>query len=114
MSNNYGFYSTTLLTLLVAPSSLHAQEPQPTVWLGPPSYDSARCFRGLFENPDGWKETRSVIDVLMCADMEEQHDVAAEHPEVAQKLLGLAEECREDLGDLLTHRKGSGVREPGR
>jgi hypothetical protein len=36
--------------------------------MGPPSYDSARCFRELFEHPDAWQETRSVIDVLQSAD----------------------------------------------
>jgi len=36
--------------------------------MGPPSYDNGKCFRELFENPDGWKETRSVVDVLMYAD----------------------------------------------
>ena len=40
----------------------------PTVWMGPPSYDNGKCFRELFEKPDAWKETRSEIDVLMYAD----------------------------------------------
>ena len=37
---------------------------KPAVWMGPPSYDNGRCFRELFEKPDAWKETRSMIDVL--------------------------------------------------
>ena len=41
---------------------------QPVVWMMPPSYDNGRCFRDLFEQPDAWRETRSVIDVLGYAD----------------------------------------------
>lgn len=41
---------------------------RPTVWMGPPSYDNAKCFRELFEHPDAWKDTRKVIDVLQVAD----------------------------------------------
>jgi hypothetical protein len=41
---------------------------KPTVCMGPPSYDNGRCFRELFEKPDQWKTTRSVIDVLIYAD----------------------------------------------
>jgi hypothetical protein len=68
MSNSHMFFPASLLALAVMASSLHAQEVQPTIWMGPPSYDNARCFRELFENPDAWKDTRSVVDVLMCAD----------------------------------------------
>lgn len=59
-----------LLALAAWTSPLLGQDgaAKPTVWMGPPSYDKARCFRGLFENPDAWWETRAVIDVLTCAD----------------------------------------------
>ena len=55
---------------LLSVSHARAQgiEPQAKVWMGPPSYDNGKCFRELFENPDGWKETRSAVDVLMYAD----------------------------------------------
>ncbi len=42
---------------------------KPAVWMGPPSYDNGRCFRELFEKPDAWKETRSMIDVLFYSDL---------------------------------------------
>jgi len=59
-----------LLLAACAAAQTRAQAPQakPTVWMAPPSYDNGKCFRALFENPEGWKETRSVIDVLMYAD----------------------------------------------
>jgi len=48
------------------------------------------------------------------ADLGETKNIAAQNPEIVQRLLALAELAREDLGDTLTSRKGSGVREPGR
>ena len=48
------------------------------------------------------------------ADIGEKTDVASSHPTVVQQLLAHAEKARAELGDSLTHRKGSGVREPGR
>lgn len=48
------------------------------------------------------------------ADNRELRNVAAQHPDIVQRLLAGAEEARQDLGDALTNRKGSGVREPGR
>ena len=62
--------TVTLSALVATVSPIRGQDGKanPTVWMGPPSYDNARCFRELFENPEAWTETRSVIDVLMCAD----------------------------------------------
>lgn len=48
------------------------------------------------------------------ADLGEKTDVASSHPAVVQQLLAHAEKARADLGDSLTQRKGSGVREVGR
>ncbi len=48
------------------------------------------------------------------ADIGETKNVAAEHPEIVKKLLALAENARDELGDALTRRTGRGVREPGR
>jgi arylsulfatase len=50
----------------------------------------------------------------LSTDIGEKVDVAATHPAVVQQLLAHAEAARADLGDSLTQRKGSGVREPGR
>jgi arylsulfatase A len=48
------------------------------------------------------------------SDLGETKNVAAANPETVQRLLAFAEQARADLGDTLTNRKGSGVREPGR
>jgi len=47
-------------------------------------------------------------------DIGETKNVVSTNQEIVQRLLALAEKAREDLGDTLTNRKGSGVREPGR
>ena len=50
----------------------------------------------------------------MKEDVTEQHDVAAEHPDIVKRLEALAEQARDDLGDSLTGRKGKNRRPPGR
>ena len=52
-------YAVIPLALVMTTSPIWGQEgnSHPTVWMGPPSYDSARCFRELFEHPDAWKDT---------------------------------------------------------
>jgi arylsulfatase A-like enzyme len=47
------------------------------------------------------------------SDSGETHDVAAEHPEVVNRLSDLAESMRSDLGDSLTDRKPTGARDAG-
>jgi arylsulfatase len=47
-------------------------------------------------------------------DIGETKNVAAQNPEIVQRLLAHVELARADLGDALTKREGSGVREPGR
>lgn len=47
-------------------------------------------------------------------DVGESKNVAQENPRVVERLQRLAEEARADLGDKLTKRRGSGLREPGR
>lgn len=46
-------------------------------------------------------------------DIAEQQNLAAQHPEIVQRLSGLAEAARQDLGDSLTNRSGAGLRSPG-
>jgi arylsulfatase A len=50
----------------------------------------------------------------LTGDVEERRNLADQHPEIVQQLLACAERARADLGDSLTQRKGTGVREPGR
>jgi len=38
---------------------------------------------------------------------------AADHPQIVQRLLVLAEQCSGDLGDAITKREGKGVRPAG-
>lgn len=47
-------------------------------------------------------------------DLGETRDVASVHSEVVKRLELIAEQARADLGDTLTGRTGTGVREPGR
>ena len=47
-------------------------------------------------------------------DVAEQHNVYDDHPAVVRRLQSAAESARNDLGDKLTQRKGSGVRPSGR
>jgi arylsulfatase A-like enzyme len=50
----------------------------------------------------------------LTRDLGETTNVAAVHPEIVQRLQTFAEKCRADLGDSLTGRTGTGLREPGR
>jgi arylsulfatase len=47
-------------------------------------------------------------------DRNETTNVAEKNPEIVEKLKALGEGCRQELGDSLTQRKGTGNREPGR
>lgn len=47
-------------------------------------------------------------------DIGETNNVADQHADIVGRLQSFAEKAREDLGDSLTNRKGTGVREPGR
>jgi arylsulfatase len=47
-------------------------------------------------------------------DVEEQRNVASEHPDVVARLQRFAEQARADLGDSLTKRTGANVRPAGR
>jgi arylsulfatase A-like enzyme len=65
----------------------------------PIKYDQNQAEFGLFNLKDDIGETKNV---------------AAEHPEVVERLEKYAEEIREELGDKLQKRKGNAVRPAGR
>ena len=79
-----------------------------------------RTLGGRKPEMDGWPAEYQKQPVLepelydMTSDIEEQHNVASQHPDIVHHLLDLAEQCRADLGDTTLQRKGAGVREPGR
>jgi arylsulfatase len=50
----------------------------------------------------------------LVEDVSEKTDLAASNPDVVQRLLGIAEDARADLGDSLTDRPGKNRRPPGR
>lgn len=50
----------------------------------------------------------------LSKDVGETTNVAAEHPEIVEKLLAIAEEARADLGDSLTKRTGANIRPAGK
>jgi arylsulfatase A len=50
----------------------------------------------------------------LVADVSETTDLAAQHPDIVQRLEAEAEKAREELGDGILKRTGKGTREPGR
>ena len=80
---------------------------------------SYRTLGGHKPGMDGWPGEYLKQPVLepelydMRNDIEEKHNVAAQHPEIVKRMLDRAEQCRADLGDTTLNRKGAGVREPG-
>lgn len=52
-----------------APGAARGGGTRPAVWMIPPSFDDGKAFRALFEQPDQWRETRSMIDVLGYSDL---------------------------------------------
>ena len=80
-------------------------------------------FRTLAGRPGGtngipakYEQTKIAEPELydLAQDVGESTNVASQHPDIVKRLLVFAEQAREDLGDSLTGRQGSGVREPGR
>jgi arylsulfatase A len=78
-----------------------------------------RTLGGHKPGMDGWPgeyvKARILVPELynMSTDIEENQNVAAQHPDIVRKMMEMAEQCRVDLGDTTLNRKGAGVREPG-
>jgi arylsulfatase A len=72
---------------------------------GPPGKDG---------QPGPYKQARTEQALFnVTADAGETKDVAAEHADVVERLLKIAEAARDDLGDALTNRKGANRRPAG-
>ena len=80
-------------------------------------------YRSMEGRPGGTggaptKYTYGVAQGLSLYDLDtdptEMNDVKDSHPEVLKHMLVIAEQARQDLGDALSEREGTGRREPGR
>jgi arylsulfatase A-like enzyme len=81
----------------------------------PHEYRSLRDKPGADGQPGPYVQRKIELALFdLAADVGEQKDVAAEHPEIVERLKGFAERARDDLGDSATGRKGKNVRAPGR
>jgi len=81
----------------------------------PHSYRTLTGEPGADGKPGPYRQAkieRALYD--LSNDLGEQRDVSAANPAVVARLEALAEKARAELGDSLTKRQGSGVREPGR
>jgi arylsulfatase A len=79
-------------------------------------------YRTLGDNPPGkdglpakyQPKTISAPELYnLHDDIGEKRNVAAEQPAVVQRLLKLADQCRDDLGDTIVKREGKGLRPAG-
>lgn len=66
--------------------------------------------------PGRYRQVRMAAPELydLAADIGEARNVFADQPDVVRRLMAHVEAARADLGDALTKRTGTGVREPGR
>ncbi len=55
-----------VLALSVTAAASGATLPRAVMY--PPGQEDGKCFRQLFEQPDGWQQTRAVVDALGYAD----------------------------------------------
>ncbi len=78
-----------------------------------------RTYQGFAPGKDGFpgktdeKHQYQLALYDLRRDPGERYDVKEYFPEVVEQLHGIAEEAREDLGDAITGRKGTGVRDCG-
>jgi arylsulfatase A-like enzyme len=70
---------------------------------------------GTGGQPAKYASARSGLELYhLVDDPGETTDLAGRHPDVVERLSALAETARQELGDSLTKRAGSGTRAPGR
>lgn len=70
---------------------------------------------GTDGTPNPYSSDKTEVELYdLSNDISELKNVAADHPEIVAKLQAFAEKARAELGDKLTKRQGSGLREPGR
>ena len=79
----------------------------------------ANTYTRDLHGKDGKPGAVSQVDVPLALydlshDPGEAYDVQQLYPEMVQKIMGFAEEARDDLGDDISHRKGKNLREPAR
>jgi arylsulfatase A-like enzyme len=101
----YYYWNLGLEAIRSGPWKLHLPHEYRTL-VGEPGTDG---------QPGPYKQAK--IDLALynlLEDVGEQKNVAADHPEIVQRLLTIAEEARADLGDSLTSRDGKNRRPPGR
>jgi arylsulfatase len=77
------------------------------------SYEGVEPGKDGFPGPYAYPEVPQALYDLE-KDPGERKDVSADHPEVVEQLLAMAEEARKELGDLITDVEGEEVRPCGR
>jgi arylsulfatase A len=79
-------------------------------------------YRTLGDNPPGRDgipakyQPRTIAEPELYNlddDLGEMKNVAAQNPKIVERLLALAERCRDDLGDTIIKREGQGIRPAG-
>jgi arylsulfatase A-like enzyme len=80
----------------------------------PHEYRSLTGPAGQDGRPGGYTNQRCGLELYdLESDVGERNNVAAQNPEVVQRLQNLANAMRQELGDSRTGQKGEGVRPPG-
>jgi arylsulfatase A len=81
----------------------------------PHTYRSLQGTPGKDGRPGGYREAKAELALYdLKNDPGETKNLAAEHPEIVERLQKMAEEAREKFGDTLTNREGSQIRGPGK
>lgn len=81
----------------------------------PHEYRSLTGQPGRDGKPAGYSQRRCGLELYnLVTDPHETTDVASDHPDVLTRLQGIVEQARQDLGDALTNREGTGRRPAGR